>query len=214
MKKTIQKIKDHAIQHQIPIIDDDLGTILKFVIETYQLKKVLEIGTATSYSAHVMASSGTEVWTIERNKSRYLIAKSFVEQFEYKDKIHLIFDDALSHALEQKDFDLIFIDAAKSQYINFFEKYQPFLNPHGVILVDNIFFHHLEPSQVKKSTRLLLKKIEKFKLFLSNHPTFHTQILNYGDGISISYQNESIYDDISSKIATLFTDKNTRVETK
>jgi predicted O-methyltransferase YrrM len=198
--KTIQKIKDHAIANQIPIIQDEVATILEIIIKTYDVKKVLEIGTATSYSAHVMASCGSEVWTIERNATRYAIARDFLNNSEYKHKIHLIFDDALTHVLEENNFDLIFIDAAKSQYIPFFEKYQHFLNPRGLIIVDNIFFHHLDPLKVKRPTRLLLKKIENFKLFLSLHKHFHSHILSYGDGLSMSYQDNDRYIETSAII--------------
>ena len=120
----IQHIKTHAIQHNIPIITDDVADILTYVIETYQFKKVLEIGTATSYSAHVMAQAGAEVWSIERNKERFEIAQAFVEKSRLKHNIHLIYDDALTYECENHTFDLIFIDAAKSQYINFFNKYR------------------------------------------------------------------------------------------
>ncbi len=61
----------------------------------------------------------------------------------------MIYDDALTYVCPKQTFDLIFIDAAKSQYINFFNKYEQYLNPLGMIVVDNIYFHHLEPSQVK-----------------------------------------------------------------
>lgn len=202
MKKTttIQRIKDHAIANQIPIIQDDVALILKIIIETFQIKKVFEIGTATSYSAHIMAQSGAEVWTIERNQTRFLIAETFLKDSEYQSKIHLIFDDALSYELKENQFDLIFIDAAKSQYITFFEKYQHYLNPHGIILVDNIFFHHLDPSKVKRPTRQLLKKIDKFKLYLSLHPTFTSHIISYGDGLSISFMNQLKYQNLESII--------------
>ncbi len=55
-------------KNNIPIITDDVSDILTYVIQTYQFKNVLEIGTATSYSAHVMAQAGAEVLSIERNK--------------------------------------------------------------------------------------------------------------------------------------------------
>jgi hypothetical protein len=77
-----------------------------------------------------------------------------------------------------------------------------------------MFFHHLDPSQVKRPTRLLLKKIEKFKFFLSNHPTFQTKILNYGDGLSISYQNERFHEGLFSLITALSISDEKHIETK
>lgn len=195
---TIQKIKDHALTNDIPIIHDDVASMLKHLIQKYQLKKILEIGTATSYSAQIMASSGSEVWTIERNLTRFSIAKNFIETSELRDQIHVIHEDALTYQLKDNDFDLIFIDAAKSQYIRFFEKYQAHLKDNGIIVVDNIFFHHLDPTKVNRHTRQLLKKLDKFKLYLAEHQVFHTQIFEIGDGLSVSYKNQKLYEDLQS----------------
>jgi predicted O-methyltransferase YrrM len=199
-KKMIQHIKTHALQNNIPIITDDVSDILTYVIQTYQFKNVLEIGTATSYSAHVMAQAGAEVLSIERNKERFDIAQAFVEKSHLKNKIHLLYDDALTYVCPKQTFDLIFIDAAKSQYINFFNKYEHYLHPLGMIVVDNIYFHHLEPSQVKRHTRQLLKKLEKFKVFIQSHEQYVSKIMSYGDGISISYRNIDRFHDLESKI--------------
>lgn len=203
----IQHIKTHAIQHNIPIITDDVADILTYVIQTYQFKNVLEIGTATSYSAHVMAQAGAEVWSIERNKERFEIAQAFVEKSRLKHNIHLIYDDALTHVCENHTFDLIFIDAAKSQYINFFNKYEQYLHPHGMIVVDNLYFHHLKPSQVKRHTRQLLKKLEKFKEFIQSHQEYESKILPYGDGISLSVKNIDRFHDLESKIDIVIKNK-------
>ena len=191
--KTIQIIKEHAINNQIPIIHDEVVSILTYVIQNFNIKKILEIGTATSYSAHIMASAGAHVWSIERHDERFSIAQQFVSKSEYKDDIQLIYADALTHEIEIRDFDLIFIDAAKSQYIQFFEKYKHNLDSNGMIVVDNLNFHHLDPSKVKRHTRQLLKKLEKFKLFLASNEDFITTILPYGDGLSFSYKQYGLY---------------------
>ena len=209
-KKMIQHIKTHALQNNIPIITDDVSDILTYVIQTYQFKNVLEIGTATSYSAHVMAQVGAEVLSIERNKERFDIAQAFVEKSQLKSKIHLIYDDALTYVCPNQTFDLIFIDAAKSQYINFFNKYEQYLHPLGMIIVDNIYFHHLKPSQVKRHTRQLLKKLEKFKVFIQSHEQYVSKIMSYGDGTSISVRNIDRFHDLESKIDNYIKNKRER----
>jgi predicted O-methyltransferase YrrM len=209
-KKMIQHIKTHALQNNIPIINDDVADILTHVIQTYQFKNVLEIGTATSYSAHVMAQAGAEVLSIERNKERFDIAQAFVEKSQLKSKIHLIYDDALTYVCPNQTFDLIFIDAAKSQYINFFNKYEQYLHPLGMIIVDNIYFHHLKPSQVKRHTRQLLKKLEKFKVFIQSHEQYVSKIMSYGDGTSISVRNIDRFHDLESKIDNYIKNKRER----
>ncbi|OYW80924.1 MAG: hypothetical protein B7Z27_02910 [Sphingobacteriia bacterium 32-37-4] len=67
-------------------------------------------------------------------------------------------------------FDLIFIDAAKSQYQTFFNKYERYLKKGGYIICDNLHFHHLTPDKVNRHTQALLRKIKNFKTFLAEHP--------------------------------------------
>jgi predicted O-methyltransferase YrrM len=203
----IQQIKTHALEHNIPIITDDVAVILSGLIKIYQIKNVLEIGTATSYSAHIMAQAGAEVWSIERNKERFDIAQAFVEKSSLSHRIHLIHDDALTYQCDNITYDLIFIDAAKSQYINFFNKYEKYLNPSGMIFVDNIYFHHLQPSQVKRHTRQLLKKLEKFKTFIQSHDHYVSKIIPYGDGISVSFRDKHQFHDLDANIEMIIKSK-------
>ena len=84
-----------------------------------------------------------------------------------------------------KKFDLIFIDAAKAQYIKFFEKYKVNLAPDGVIISDNLSFHGMvEDFSLTKSkdTIRMLKKIRKYIDFLKENQEFETEFFKVGDG--------------------------------
>ena len=86
-------------------------------------------------------------------------------------------------------YDLIFIDAAKSQYIKFFEKYKFNLAHNGSIITDNLSFHGLveNPSLTKnRNTRQLVGKISKYIEFLKNNDEFKTEFYQVGDGVSVS----------------------------
>ena len=87
------------------------------------MEDILEIGTAIGYSTINFASHKevVKITSIERNEKRYLLAKSNVDSINYNDKINLIFGDALEVSLTNK-YDLIIIDAAKGQNINFFKR--------------------------------------------------------------------------------------------
>ena len=76
----------------------------------------------------------------------------------YNNQIKLIDEDALSFNGHLETYDLIFIDAAKAQYKKFFEKFTPYLNKDGIVLCDNLDFHHLDPDKVNRNTRQLLRK--------------------------------------------------------
>ncbi len=182
----LEEIKQYAKDHQVPIICDDGLLFLTKVINEYQIKQVLEIGTAIGYSALAMASLGCHVDTMERDHDMIELAQKNLESNDLNHQVNLIAADALTYHGELKTYDLIFIDAAKAQYQRFFEKYKPFLNPHGVVVCDNLRFHDLKPENVNRHTKQLLRKIETFKSYLLEHPEFKTTFVDHGDGMSIS----------------------------
>ena len=90
-------------------------------------------------------------------------------------------------------FDLIFIDGAKSQYINFFEKYKENLAPDGVFISDNLSFHGMvEDINITKnySTIKLIRKIRRYIDFLKANKEFDTTFYSIGDGVAISKRAE------------------------
>jgi predicted O-methyltransferase YrrM len=180
----LDELKQYAKDHLIPIICDDGLLFLKNAIESNGIKKVLEIGTAIGYSAIFMAKLGCQVTTFERNKEMINLAK--VNMIPYENKIKLISEDALLYEGKLEAYDMIFIDAAKAQYQKFFEKFTPFLNPNGIVICDNLDFHHLDPLNVNRNTRQLIRKIEAFKKYLTDHPDYVTTFYDQGDGMSIS----------------------------
>ena len=181
----INFLKHQAKEKNVPIIQDEVAEFLIQFIQEHDVKEVLEIGTASSYSAHVMASAGAEVHTIERNEVMIELASDNIKSSPLKDKITLYAEDALNFKTS-KTFDLIFIDGAKSKYKHFFTMFQEYLKPNGYIICDNMFFHHLNPQEVSRNTRQLLKKLQDFTEYLLNDTQFKTHILDIGDGISIS----------------------------
>jgi len=183
-------LKTLATAHHVPIISDEGLLFLKKEIESRNIKKVLEIGTAIGYSAIAMASFGCEVDTLERDEWMFEKARLHVEQYNVEDQVHVIFHDALTYEGPLRTYDLIFIDAAKAQYQKFFEKYAPFLNPNGILICDNLSFHDLKPENVNRHTKQLLRKLNQFKSFLANNKAFHTTFYDAGDGMSVSVRSK------------------------
>jgi predicted O-methyltransferase YrrM len=179
-------LKKIAEDNHVPIINDQGLLFLKQAIIQYDIKNVLEIGSAIGYSALAMASYGCYVDTIERDLDMIEKAKFHIDLFDHEHKVKLIPFDALSYTGPLKTYDMIFIDAAKSQYKKFFDKYEKYLNPNGIIICDNLRFHDLKPEQVNRHTKQLLRKINEFKTFLIEHNQFITEFFDTGDGMSIS----------------------------
>ena len=186
----ILNIEENARLRNIPVmLDGGMEFILEY-IKNNDVKSVLEIGSAVGYSAIRFASISEDikVTTIERNADLYKEAVNNIKEFGLEDRINIICGDALETEIDGK-YDLIFIDAAKSQYIKFFEKYKFNLAHNGSIITDNLSFHGLveNPSLTKnRNTRQLVGKISKYIEFLKNNDEFKTEFYQVGDGVSVS----------------------------
>lgn len=186
----ISELEEYAREYNIPIMMEDGIEFLCDYIKKNNIKRILEIGTAIGYSAIKMASidKDIKITTIERDKDRYSLALKNISNFKLEEQIDAILDDALNVDLSDK-YDLIFIDAAKGQYINFFEKFKTNLKNNGVIISDNLSFHGLvegDWSTLTRNVRGLVRKIKNYKDFLDENKEFKTDYYDIGDGIGVS----------------------------
>lgn len=194
MRETIIEMEKYAKEHNVPIIEKDSIKFIMKYIKLNNVKKILEIGTAIGYSGILMASvdSDIELTTIERDEKRYLEAIKNVKKCGLEKRVEVVFQDALDVNLIGRNYDLIFIDAAKGQYTKFFEKFCHYLNPKGVIITDNINFHGLVGNRngdLSKNLNSLIAKIENYIEFLKSNKEYTTKFYDIGDGISVSFKN-------------------------
>lgn len=190
MEKLIQEMEQYALDYHIPIMQKEgLEFFQQLIIENH-ITRILEIGSAIGYSAIQLArlNSNIQIVTIERDQPRYEQAVQNIQKSGLSNQITLIFGDALETEIEGK-FDCIFIDAAKAQYIKFFEKYEKNLSDDGIIVSDNLSFHgyvdHPE-KKMSRNLRQLVTKIKKYILWLENNDNYDTLFINKGDGLAIS----------------------------
>ncbi len=185
----IEEILTQAERFSTPTITDAGINLIIQILELSKAQKVLEIGTAIGYSAIMMAlNTEVEITTIEREQNAYELAQVNIAKAKLEKRINLVFADALDYQTTEL-FDLIFIDAAKAQYLKFIEKYQNNLKVGGIIICDNLLFHGLVENDSlpeSKNLKKLVKKIRDFNQALVNHPDFSTYIYQIGDGMSIS----------------------------
>ena len=186
-------IENYAKENNIPIMQKDGIEFLTNYIKEHNVKKILEIGCAIGYSAIRMClvRDDISVVTVERDESRYKEAIKNIKEFNLEKRINVIFDDAFNVDLSDK-FDLIFIDAAKSQYIKFFEKFKNNLSNNGVIVSDNLDFHglvHKGLNEIEsRNVRGIVRKLNNYIEFLNTNKEFKTDFYSIGDGIGISYR--------------------------
>lgn len=188
----LEEMRIYARNNNVPIIQDEGLAFLKAIVKLYKPKNILEIGTAIGYSSSLMSIySGADVYTIERDEVMHNEAIKNISDLNLSDKVHVIFKDALeiTNELDDLKFDMIFIDAAKGQYTNFFNNFSPLLNDKGIIVTDNMLFHGFlnNKEEIKsRSLRSLMRKLQNYHDFLLNNEDYDTSIYNLGDGMALS----------------------------
>ena len=194
MDNLIKEMELYAEEKNIPIMQKKGIDFLCKIISKSDVKNILEIGTAIGYSAIKMAlvNEDINVTSIERDQDRYIEALKNIKKAKLDKRINVIYKDALDVKIKGK-YDLIFIDAAKGQYIKFFEKFKENLNPGGIIISDNLSFHGLVEQKERiesRNLRQLVGKIRKYVEFLENNKEFKTKFYKVGDGIAVSLKKE------------------------
>ncbi|WP_442787862.1 O-methyltransferase [Flavobacterium suncheonense] len=165
------------------------GRFLSMMSKLIRPNTILEIGTYTGYAALCLAEGLTEngtLDTIDNNEELYDFQRKYFDESAWGKQIH----QHLGNALEiiptlNKKFDLVFIDADKENYINYFNMIVPMMNKGGLILSDNVLWSGKVLEEVKandKSTKVLLEYNE----ILKNDPRVETVLLPIRDGLTMS----------------------------
>ena len=185
--KLIERMEEYAKENYVPIARKDNIEYLKNLIREEILYNILELGSAIGYSAICMASVSelVKITTIERDEKMYNEAVKNINEAHMQERINIIFDDIFNVDIKG-NYDLIFIDAAKAQYIKFFEKVSPLLNDFGVIISDNIDLLDLQRLTNSKKSKKLVEKMNVYKEYLSKLEMYDTVFVNIGDGFAIT----------------------------
>lgn len=186
----LEELEIYAKEYNIPIMQKEGIDFMLEYIKKNNILTILEIGSAIGYSAIRMAllNPNIKIVTVERDIERYNKAVKNIKNFNLEKQITIYNCDAFDLNLDEK-FDFIFIDAAKAQYIKFFEKFKINLKDNGTILSDNLNFHGLTHTKKKiesRNVRQLVRKINNYIEFLKTNQEFTTQFYDCGDGIAIS----------------------------
>ena len=188
IRELIDEIREYGVNNNVPIMSVETIETINKMIDENNIHSVLEIGTAIGYSTICFASNKNieRVVSIERDDLRESIAIENVKKSGLSN-IELIHDDALNTVINDK-FDLVIIDAAKSQNTKFFNKYKLNLKDDGIIIIDNLEFHgYVGKSKEIKSRNLrqMVRKIEKFLEFLDNQEEYSVEYIEVGDRLGV-----------------------------
>lgn len=189
--KTIEEIKQNAIEEHIPIIMDDTLEVVAKILEDLKPKNILEIGTAVGYSAIQFSKyleENGKIDTIERDEERIKQAKINVKDLNLEEKINIIAGDAVEilPTLNQK-YNVIFIDAAKGKYPFFLQEAMRLLSSKGIIIADNILYKGYTLSDYNKhKQRTAVRGLRTYLKELEENKDFETKLIEVGDGLTIT----------------------------
>lgn len=214
----LNQIEREAQQAHVPIIRRDMQSFLRFLLALYRPAKILEVGTAVGFSALFMAEynpAECTITTIEHDLKRISAAQENFRRAGMSHKITLLKGDAAKW-LEELDnsYDLIFMDAAKGQYVNFLPDALRLLKDSGVLVSDNVLFDgEIMESRyaVARRNRTIHKRMRAYLYEVTHRDDLTTSVLPVGDGIAVSVRREAKTSDKSGELKRDGTGNETKV---
>lgn len=194
----LKELEEYADERFIPIIQREVKNFLCSILEYKRPFRVLEVGTAIGYSSLLFSEfllPGGEIYTLEKDEKYALLARENFKKAGKENIIHLV-EGSAEETIKtiDKELDIVFLDANKSQYRYYFDTVFPLLKPGGIIICDNILYKGMTANDelLPRKHFAIVKNIRDFMDFLCSHPCLTTSIIPIGDGMTISVKK---YDD-------------------
>ncbi len=193
----LEELEQTALRDRVPVIRREMQSFIKTFLAMNQPGRILEVGTAIGFSTLLMCEYGKEdlqIVTIENYDKRIPIARENFRRAGRENQITLLEGDAgeLLKTLEGP-FDMIFMDAAKGQYIHWLPDIRRLMAKGSVLISDNVLqegdiieSHYL----VERRKRTIYKRMREYLYELKHDPSFVTSILPLGDGVTVSVKQE------------------------
>ena len=189
----LNEIEREAKKTNVPIIRTEMQSFIKVLLAMKRPMSILEVGCAIGFSALLMseyAPEGCRITTIEKYEKRIPIARENFKRAGKEESITLLEGDAARLLPDLTEtYDLIFMDAAKGQYIHFLPDVLRLLNPGGLLISDNV----LQDGDIIQSryavtrrNRTIHSRMRDYLYELKHHPLLETSILPIGDGVTLS----------------------------
>lgn len=193
----LDQLERSALADEVPIIRQDMQSFLKVLLAIHKPKRILEVGTAVGFSALLMAANTEEdctITTIEKYEKRIPQAKKNFADAGMQERITLLEGDAaeIMRTL-QEPYDMIFMDAAKGQYIYFLPEALRLLKTGGILISDNVLqdgdiieSHYA----VERRNRTIYKRMREYLYVLKHTDGLLTSIIPTGDGAAITVKQK------------------------
>lgn len=184
------ELEQHGRKDGIPIVSRETGRLLSTIVHAMQATRILEIGTAYGYSTLWMALAQPlvgKIWTIDPDVERTTIAASYFKRAGEADSIEIWNTAALEllPVFGQRNLDIVFLDAVKTEYKEYLDLAIPMLKISGLVIVDNCLQGGKVVKPVAKGDSENVRAIREFNEYFLNHPDLDATIVPLGDGTGI-----------------------------
>lgn len=200
MPEYLADLERYALMNEVPIIRKDSQALLRFLIELIRPSEILEIGTAIGFSASLMSEympEGCKLTTIEKVEMRLKEARKNLATLKRAKDVFLIEDDALNALKDLREqgrqFELIFMDAAKAQYMNFLENALPMLKVGGILVTDNVLQEGSiidSKFAIERRDRTIHMRMRDYLFKIKHDPKLTTSIVAVGDGMALTLKKQ------------------------
>lgn len=188
----LSEMEEYAVINSIPIVTRDVANFLKLITAALNPENILEVGTAIGYSAINMAKSASDevnIDSIEIDDKIIKRADYYIKKANLSKNINIICGDGVLEIPKlEKRYDMVFIDASKSHYSDFFEKVIYKLNKNYLLIFDNILFRGLictSFENVPRKHRTIYNNLKEFLKKLYKNKNYQKAILPIGDGLLV-----------------------------
>lgn len=193
VSKVMKELEFEAETYNIPIIRKSERQLLFKTVYENKPKRILEIGTAIGFSALLMAMANDDaiIDTVEKDTKRFERAKKAIEDANMTERINCISGDADKVISElSANYDFVYLDGPKGQYLNHLKKIEKILSEKAVIVADNVLFKGLVKSveYPPHRYRTIVVRLREYLEYVNRE--YSTVIYEEGDGMAISFRNK------------------------
>ncbi len=174
----------------IPIVARSTGRFLSTLVHAMQANRILELGTAYGYSTLWMALAlppAGRIWTVDPDRGRTAIAARFLARAGKAQAVDIVNQPALDilPTFPQRNLDIVFIDAVKTEYEAYLELAVPLLKRSGLVIVDNLLWHGQAAADPSPADSAETKAIRAFNRVFLSDSRLDATILPLGDGTGV-----------------------------
>ena len=192
----LRVLEQYALEHEVPIIRKEAQSFLRVLLALTQPKRILEVGTAIGFSASLLCEYMPEnchLTTIEKVPMRIVEAEKNLAALKRSKDVTFLTGDAEDVLRELKEkgeqFDFVFMDAAKAQYMSFLQQILPMLKKGALLVTDNVLQEGsiIESKySITRRDRTIHMRMREYLYELKHNEELTTSIVAVGDGMALS----------------------------